>query len=122
MHVHSQQLLDPFRKAAGGGMCVRYQGDRANPTAIAAITAQMFGCTRREVYKARVHAAVYGTGVRPRAEEKRKRQRLSVNTVNFLTPCTVDQAYVYHHSPSARFRRPAASDLASDRYVWLPAG
>ena len=40
MHVHSQQLLDPFRKAAGGGMCVRYQGDRANPTAIAAITAQ----------------------------------------------------------------------------------
>ena len=82
----------------------------------------MFGCTRREVYKARVHAAVYGTGVRPRAEEKRKRQRLSVNTVNFLTPCTVDQAYVYHHSPSARFRRPAASDLPSDPYVWLPAG
>ena len=31
-------------------------------------------------------------------------------------------ASLYHHSPSARFRRPAASDLASDPYVWLPAG
>ena len=29
-----------FRKAAGGGMCVRYRGDRANPIAIAAITAR----------------------------------------------------------------------------------
>ncbi len=31
-------------------------------------------------------------------------------------------APLYHHSPSARFRRPAASDLASDPYVRLPAG
>ena len=34
----------------------------------------LFGCTRKEVYKARVHAAVYGMGVRPRAEVKWKRQ------------------------------------------------
>ena len=41
MHVASRQRLDSFRKAAGGGMCVRYRGDdRPNPTAIAAITAR----------------------------------------------------------------------------------
>ena len=40
MHVPSPQRLDSFRKAAGGGMCVRYRGDRANPTAIAAIAAR----------------------------------------------------------------------------------
>ena len=40
MHVPSRQRLDSFRKAAGGGMCVRYRRDRANPTAIAAITAR----------------------------------------------------------------------------------
>ncbi len=31
-------------------------------------------------------------------------------------------ASLYHHGPFARFRRPAASGLASDSYVWLPAG
>ena len=31
-------------------------------------------------------------------------------------------ASLYRHSPSARFCRPAASDLASDPYVWLRAG
>ena len=40
MHVPSRQRLDSFRKAAGGGMCMRYRRDRANPTAIAAITAR----------------------------------------------------------------------------------
>ena len=41
MHVPSRQRLDSFRKAAGGGMCVRYRGDdRPNLTAIAAITAR----------------------------------------------------------------------------------
>ena len=40
MHVRSQQRLDDFRKAAGGGMCMRYRRDRGNPTAIAAITAR----------------------------------------------------------------------------------
>ena len=40
MHVACRQRLDSFRKAAGGGMCVRYRRDRANPTAIAAITAR----------------------------------------------------------------------------------
>ena len=39
MHVPSRQRLDSFRKAAGGGMCMRYRRDRANPTAIAAIAA-----------------------------------------------------------------------------------
>jgi hypothetical protein len=38
-----------------------------------------------EAYKARVSAAAYGMGVRPRAEVKWKRQRLSVATVNFLS-------------------------------------
>jgi hypothetical protein len=61
----------------------------------------LFGCTRKEVYKARVHAAVYGMGVRPRDEVKWKRQRLSVVTVNFLTQCTVDQAYVYRPAHGA---------------------
>ena len=36
MHVPSRQRLDSFRKAAGGGMCMRYRRDRANPIAIAA--------------------------------------------------------------------------------------
>jgi len=40
IHVRSRQRLDSFRKAAGGGMCVRYRRDRADPTAIAAITAR----------------------------------------------------------------------------------
>jgi hypothetical protein len=40
MHVACRQRLDSFRKAAGGGMCVRYRRDRANPTGIAAITAR----------------------------------------------------------------------------------
>ena len=40
MHVPSRQRLESFRKSAGGGMCVRYRRDRANPTAIAAITAR----------------------------------------------------------------------------------
>jgi hypothetical protein len=40
MHVRSRKRLDSVRKAAGGGMCVRYRRDRANPTAIAAITAR----------------------------------------------------------------------------------
>ena len=62
---------------------------------------RLFGCTRKEVYKARVHAAVYGMGVRPREEVKWKRQRLSVDTVNFLTQCTVDQAYVYRPAQGA---------------------
>ena len=40
MHVPSRQPLDSFRKSAGGGMCVWYPRDRANPIAIAAITAR----------------------------------------------------------------------------------
>jgi hypothetical protein len=38
---------------------------------------ELFGCTTRKLRrreKARVHAAVYGMGVRPRAEVKWKRQ------------------------------------------------
>jgi hypothetical protein len=63
--------------------------------------ADVFGCSLRQIHKAKMHALQFGAGM-PAKLLKIPRQRLSVATAMFLTAFTVDREVVHRpaHSPN----------------------